>query len=109
MPATVTMHNLCPQAHGTHRTGMLVYVRNTTTETAERSPLPSQRARRHGCKNHITNCIEKHAPLRMRTRKEKKFSGKPWISESIQKSIDNKISFESFVISPIKDWVVAFS
>ena len=33
---------------------------------------------------HIRKCIDKHAPLRTRTVKEKRFSAKPWISESIK-------------------------
>ena len=40
--------------------------------------------------SHILECINKYAPLRKRTRKEKKFASKPWISECIQISIDNK-------------------
>jgi len=39
---------------------------------------------------HIINSIDKHAPNRKRTRKEKKFAAKPWISNSIQISINNK-------------------
>ena len=39
---------------------------------------------------HILKCIEKHAPLRKRTRKKREFSSKPWISNSIKQSIDNK-------------------
>ena len=39
---------------------------------------------------HISDCINKHAPLRKRTKKEKKFTAKPWISDCIQISIDNK-------------------
>ena len=39
---------------------------------------------------HILECIEKHVPLRKRTRKEREFSSKPWISNSIKQSIDNK-------------------
>ena len=39
---------------------------------------------------HIDKCTEAHAPTRVRTIKEQKFSSKPWISESIQNSINNK-------------------
>ena len=39
---------------------------------------------------HILKCINDHAPLRKRTKKEQKFMNKPWISESIQISIANK-------------------
>ena len=49
--------------------------------------------------NHIALCIEKHAPLRMRTRKEQKFSGKPWISESLQISIDNKNNLYKYLLT----------
>ena len=48
---------------------------------------------------HIANCIEKHAPLRMRTKKEKKFSGRPWISESIRISINNKNNLYKFLLT----------
>ena len=46
---------------------------------------------------HISNCIEKHAPLRKRTRKEMRFVNKPWISESIQISINNKNNLYAFL------------
>ena len=39
---------------------------------------------------HIKNCIDLHAPPRKRTRKELKFSAKPWISKCLQISINNK-------------------
>ena len=39
---------------------------------------------------HISHCADFHAPFRERTKKELKFANKPWISNSIQKSIDNK-------------------
>ena len=39
---------------------------------------------------HIIDCINIHAPLRKRTKKEQKFANKPWISDSIKISIDNK-------------------
>ena len=40
--------------------------------------------------NHFLNCVNKHIPLRKRTKKELKFAFKPWISKSIQKSINEK-------------------
>ena len=40
--------------------------------------------------SHINKCTEKHAPLRKRTKKEMEFADKPWISASIQRSINNK-------------------
>ena len=46
---------------------------------------------------HIRKCIDKHAPLRTRTVKEKRFAAKPWISGSIQKSIANKNNLYSFL------------
>ena len=39
---------------------------------------------------HISHCINFHAPLRKHTKKELKFADKPWISDSINISIDNK-------------------
>ena len=39
---------------------------------------------------HIIDCINTHAPLRRRTKKEQKFADKPWISNCIKISIDNK-------------------
>ena len=39
---------------------------------------------------HISRCINFHAPLRKRTKKELKFADKPWISDCIKISIDNK-------------------
>ena len=40
--------------------------------------------------NHIRSCINAHAPLRKRNKKECRYLNKPWISESLQISIDNK-------------------
>ena len=49
--------------------------------------------------NHISQCIDRHAPFRKRTRKERKFSPKPWISSSIQTSINNKNSLYYYLQS----------
>ena len=48
--------------------------------------------------NHITYCINKHAPLRKRTKKELRFVAKPWISNSIQISIDNKNNLYQYLL-----------
>ena len=40
--------------------------------------------------NHLRECIDKHAPRRKRTKKEKKFRLKPWITRGLKISIDRK-------------------
>jgi len=40
--------------------------------------------------NHMLSCINHHIPLRSKTKKEKKFSLKPWISNSLKRSITKR-------------------
>ena len=40
--------------------------------------------------NHFLNCVNDHLPLKKRTKKELKFALKPWITNSIKKSINEK-------------------
>ena len=40
--------------------------------------------------SHILSCINLHIPLREKTKKEKKFALKPWISNSLKRSILHK-------------------
>ena len=40
--------------------------------------------------DHILNCINKHIPKREKTKSEKKFSLKPWISNSLKKCITKR-------------------
>ena len=37
--------------------------------------------------SHIVSCVNKHIPLRKRTKKEKKFAVKPWITNSLKRCI----------------------
>ena len=40
--------------------------------------------------NHFLNCVNEHLPLKKRTKKELKFALKPWITNSIKKSINER-------------------
>ena len=40
--------------------------------------------------SHILSCLNRHIPLRKRTKRETKFALKPWISRALQKSIQVK-------------------
>ena len=40
--------------------------------------------------SHFLNCLNEHIPLRKRTKKESKFRFKPWISNSLKKSIKER-------------------
>ena len=40
--------------------------------------------------NHFLNCVNQHLPLRKRTQKETRFALKPWITNSMKKSINEK-------------------
>ena len=40
--------------------------------------------------SHILSCVNKHIPLRKRTKKELKFAMKPWISRHLRKCISKK-------------------
>ena len=48
--------------------------------------------------NHLRKCIDKFAPLRRISRKEYRFKQKPWISESIKKSIQIKNRLKKLVL-----------
>ena len=40
--------------------------------------------------NHFLNCVNNHIPLRKRTKRELKFALKPWITNSMKKSINER-------------------
>ena len=40
--------------------------------------------------SHIVSCVNKHIPLRKRTKKERKFAVKPWITSSLKRCIFKK-------------------